>query len=145
MDKQDVKKLIMSSQEEEFFFTGGITEELVQEIEKELNVKLSESYKWFLSHYGYGGIDGVLIQDVELDELLEVVDTTRSLREYGLLRNLVVIENMDEYVYGLDAAQMNNNECPIVNWDQSTGIGKKQYNNLYSYLYDRFNDAVENL
>ncbi|MGG3798565.1 SMI1/KNR4 family protein [Metabacillus fastidiosus] len=144
MDKQDIKKLIMSH-EEEFFFTGGIKEELVQEIEKELNVKLSESYKWFLSHYGYGGINGVLIQGVGLDKSLEVVDITRSLREYGLPRNLVVIENVDEYVYCLDTAQMNNNECPIVDWDQSTGIGKKQYNNLYSYLYDRFNDAVENL
>ncbi|MGG3805163.1 SMI1/KNR4 family protein [Metabacillus fastidiosus] len=75
MDKQDVQKLIMS-QEEEFFFTGGITEELVQEIEKELNVKLPESYKWFLSHYGYGGIGGVLIQGVGLDKSLQVVDIT---------------------------------------------------------------------
>jgi antitoxin YobK len=82
---------------------------------------------------------------VGLDKSLQVVNTTRSLREYGLPKSLVVIENMDEYVYCLDTAQMNNNECPIVDWDQSFGVGKKRYNNLYSYLYDRFKDAIENL
>lgn len=144
MNRQDVEELIIS-QEDEFFFTGGVTEDLIHEIEKELNVQLSESYKWFLSHYGYGGINGVLIQGVGLDKSLQVVNTTLSLREYGLPENLVVIENIDEYVYCLDTAQMNNNECPVIDWDQASGIGKKHYNNLYNYLYDRFNDAIENL
>lgn len=128
-----------------FFFTGGVTEELIHEIEKELNVQLPESYKWFLSQYGYGGINGVLIQGVGLDKSLQVVNTTLSLREYGLPNNLVVIENIDEYVYCFDTAQMNNNECPIIDWDQASGIGKKHYKNLYNYLYERFNDAIENL
>lgn len=91
------------------------------------------------------GINGVLIQGVGLDKSLQVVNATSSLREYGLPENLVVIENMDEYEYCLDTSQMNNNECPIVDWDQSIGIGKKRYHNLYCYLYDRFNDAIENL
>ena len=98
MNRQDVEELIIS-QEDEFFFTGGVTEELIHEIEKELNVQLPESYKWFLSQYGYGGINGVLIQGVGLDKSLQVVNTTLSLREYGLPNNLVVIENIDEYVY----------------------------------------------
>ena len=144
MNKEDVKRILLDY-EEEFFFTGGVSAELIMEIENELDVKLPESYKWFLSHYGYGGINGVLIQGVGLDRSLQVVNATCSLREYGLPENLVVIENMDEYVYCLDASQMNNNECPIVDWDQSNGIGKKRYNNLYCYLYDRFNDAIENL
>lgn len=144
MNKKKIEELILS-QEEEFFFTGGVTREFIQKIEKELDVLLPESYKWFLSCYGYGGINGVLIQGVALDKSLQVVNATKSLREYGLPENLVVIENMDEYVYCLDTSQMNDNECPIVDWDQSTGIGEKRYNNLFSYLYERFNDAIENL
>ena len=144
MNRQDIEELIMS-QEEEFFFTGGVTVKLIMKIEKELNTQLPESYKWFLRHYGYGGINGVFIQGVGLDNSLQVVNATRNLREYGLPKNLVVIENMDEYVYCLDTSQMANNECPIIDWDQSIGIGEEQYDNLYSYLFDRFNDAIENL
>lgn len=143
MNRQDIEELIMS-QEEDFFFTGGVTVKLIKEIEKELNTQLPKSYKWFLSHYGYGGINGVFIQGVGLDNSLQVVNSTRNLREYGLPRNLVVIESMDEYVYCLDTSQMTNNECPIIDWDQSVGIGEVQYDNLYSYLFDRFNDAIEN-
>lgn len=144
MNRQDVEKLIYK-QIDEFFFTGGVKEELINEIELQLNVKLPESYRWFLRHYGHGGINGVLIQGIGLDESLQVVNTTLSLRKYGLPNNLVVIENIDEYVYCLDTSQMINNECPIVDWDQSSGIGKKCYSNLYCYLFERFNDAIENL
>ena len=144
MNRKDIESLIMS-EEEEFFFTGGVSVEYIREIEKELNTRLPESYKWFLGNYGHGGINGVLIQGVGLDKSLQVVNTTLSLREYGLPRNLVVIESMDEYVYCLDTTQMTNNDYPIVDWDQSIGIGKKQYDNLYNYLYDRFTDAIENL
>lgn len=52
MKKEDVKRILLDH-EEEFFFTGGVSAELIMEIENELNVKLPESYKWFLSHYGY--------------------------------------------------------------------------------------------
>ncbi|MDG5471380.1 SMI1/KNR4 family protein [Jeotgalibacillus sp. ET6] len=144
INRQDVKILI-TSQESEFFFTGGVPEELIHEIEKELNVQLPESYRWFLGSYGYGGINGVLIQGVGLDTSLQVVNTTKSLRKYGLPQDLVVIENVDEYVICLNTTQMQNNDCPVIDWDQASGLGKKQYENLYHYLYDRFNDAIENL
>jgi len=144
MNRQDIEELIVS-QEDNCFFTGGVSEEFIHEIEKKLTVQLPESYKWFLSQYGYGGINGVLIEGVGLDKSLQVVKTTLNLRRYGLPESLVVIENIDEYVYCLDTAQMNKNECPILDWDQGSGIGENQYSNLYDYLYDRFNDAIENL
>ena len=37
-------------------FTGGIDEDKIKIIEKQLNVTLPESYKWFLRKYGSGGI-----------------------------------------------------------------------------------------
>ncbi|KEO80819.1 SMI1/KNR4 family protein [Tumebacillus flagellatus] len=144
MNQQDIKILI-TSQEESFFFTGGVGEEDIQDIEAQLNVEVPESYKWFLMNYGFGGINGVLINGVALDKSLQVVKATKSLREYGLPESLVVVENMDEYVYCFDTARMDGGECPIVDWDQKFGIGKKQYRNLYEYLYDRFSDAIENL
>ena len=29
-------------------------------------------------------------------------------------------------------------ECPVVDWEQGSGIGWKEYSNFYEYLIDRF-------
>lgn len=76
---------------------------------------------------------------------MQVVKITKSLRGYGLPKNLIVIENLDEYVYCLDTDEIDINECPIVDWNQAFGKGNEQYINLYEYLYERFSDAIENL
>lgn len=144
MNQQDVNELI-GSHADDFFFTGGVETEDILKIETELNLSLPESYKWFLANYGHGGVNGMMILGVALDKSLQVVKATQDLRQYGLPENFVVLESMDEYVYCFDTARMDDNECPIVDWDQKFGVGKKQYRNLYVYLYERFSDAIENL
>lgn len=144
MNKLDIEKMIEEYQDE-FFFTGGITNEKIKQVEKDLDVQLPQSYKWFLEQYGYGGINGVFIEGVGLNNSMQVVKITKSLRGYGLPKNLIVIENLDEYVYCLDTDEIDINECPIVDWNQAFGKGNEQYINLYEYLYERFSDAIENL
>lgn len=40
-------------------FTGGIGEDKILKIEKNLQVTLPVSYKWFLRNYGSGGVYGI--------------------------------------------------------------------------------------
>jgi hypothetical protein len=90
MTKQYVKKIIHEYQEF-VFFTGGVKEEEIIKIENELNVKLPESYKWFLSHYGYGGIGGTTIEGVLPNGNLTVVEQTLYYRKHGLPEHLIVL------------------------------------------------------
>ena len=46
-----------------FFYHSALGIEKINEIQESLNVKLPESYKWFLKNYGAGGIYGVDILD----------------------------------------------------------------------------------
>ncbi|ETB70618.1 hypothetical protein A943_13985, partial [Bacillus sp. CPSM8] len=58
MNYSQVEQFIKENAEDDDF-TGGISIEKINEIQENLNVKLPESYKWFLKNYGSGGIYGV--------------------------------------------------------------------------------------
>ncbi len=60
MTYHEIEEFIKENAEDDDF-TGGISEEKIKEIQNRLNVKLPESYKWFLNKYGSGGIYGVNI------------------------------------------------------------------------------------
>lgn len=40
-------------------FTGGVDEKQVDYVQDTLDLELTESYKWFITNYGYGGLFGV--------------------------------------------------------------------------------------
>lgn len=105
---------------------------------------MPESYKWFLTNYGSGGLFGVDILGVAKSNIASVVIETESYRDLGMSENLVVIEDIGEYAYCLDTSNMENNECPVIAWDRQGGLD--DYNtakNFYEFLSQRLLDAKE--
>ncbi|MEC0273160.1 SMI1/KNR4 family protein [Peribacillus frigoritolerans] len=125
-------------------FTGGVAESQVNVVQNELVVELPESYKWFLTTYGSGGSFGVDILGVAKSNRAPVVVNTKSYRELGLDKDLVVIENAGEYIYCLNTSKMENNECPVIAWNRQGGLD--DYNtvkNFYEFLSQRLLDAKD--
>lgn len=108
-------------------------------MEKELNVKFPNSYKWFLKNFGQGGIYGIDILGSSDGILTNVIKETKRNRKYYKLKNeYVVIENCDEFVYCLETSNMVNNECPVIFLEKATGIiqpEKKIFYNFYLKEY----------
>ncbi|MFS0765683.1 SMI1/KNR4 family protein [Peribacillus phoenicis] len=126
------------------YFTGGVSDEKVQETEIKLQVPLPDSYKWFLRNYGYGGIFGVEIIGYGLAGPA-VVDATKDYQKhYKLIDGIVVIENVDEFAYCLDTNKMQNGECPVILWDNQEGYGFTAADNFLDYLIESLEEAKEN-
>lgn len=136
---------IINQVSEQGDFTGGVNDNRISEIETMLNVRLPESYKWFIKEYGHGGIGGIEILGVSKAEIPSCVKETQKYRQYGLPEYFVVVENCDEWLYCLDLSQLANGECRVVDWDRKGNIGIRSYNSFEEFLEDRFNDALENM
>lgn len=116
-----------------------VTDEMIKMAEQELNVKLPLQFVEFLKLYGHGGICGIRILGVGLTGRMIFVEYTKEYRVEGLPENLVVVENVDEYLTCIDC-----NTERIVSWDY-TGYIKDEYSCFDEYLIDIMNDAIENL
>jgi hypothetical protein len=128
----------------EAYFTGGVSDEKVQETEIILQVPLPDSYKWFLRNYGSGGIFGVDIIGYGLTGPA-VVDATKDYQKYyKLIDGIVVIESVDEFAYCLDTNKMQNGECPVILWDNQEGYGFTAADNFLDYLIESLEEAKEN-
>ncbi|MFP7226526.1 SMI1/KNR4 family protein [Priestia filamentosa] len=143
MNKEELMNFI-DEHKEEAFFTGGVDESQINVVQNELGVKLPESYKWFLTNYGSGGIFGVDILGVDRSNILSVVSNTKDRRNMGMDKDLVIIEDLGEYAYCLHTSKMENNECPVIAWNMPGGLD--DYNaakNFYDFLSQRLLDARE--
>lgn len=102
--------------EEEEYFTGGIQEEILQLVEKKLNVVFPESYKWFLKRYGSGGGVGTDIMGIEKDETdierFTVVFATKTFMEKytSIKKGYIVIEYLGDVAICLDTNRIGNCE-----------------------------------
>ena len=78
------------------YFTGGIGEEEIINIEKELQLQLPDSYKWFSEKiFGSGGLYGIDTLGYDYGGA-SVVETTEEYRKhFNLSEGLVVIEDID--------------------------------------------------
>ena len=72
-------------------FTGGADEGQINYIQDTLELELPESYKWFLTNFGSGGLFGVDILGVAKSNIASVVIETENYRNLGMSRNLVVV------------------------------------------------------
>ncbi|MDF9759787.1 hypothetical protein OKW24_001560 [Peribacillus simplex] len=124
-------------------FTGGVSEDKVEETENKLQVPLPESYKWFLKNYGSGGSFGIDIIGYDLVGASVVTATKDHQKYYGLIDGLVVIEDINEFAYCLDTNKMINGECPVIMWDNQEGYGRKLADNFVDYFIDRLELAKE--
>lgn len=123
--------------------TGGVDDNRIVEVEKELNVTLPESYKWFLREYGHGGIAGIDIIGIGPKSVEPpVVQLTKDYRKIGMPNSLVAIYNADEWVYCLETNKMVNGECPVIDWD-FRGESFRHYDNFYLFLIDKLESALD--
>lgn len=143
MTKEYVK-IIIREYSELAYFTGGVEEEEIIKIEKELNLRLPESYKWFLLHYGYGGVGGTTIEGVVPNGILTVVEQTLYQRKQGLPEHLVVIQDSGEFVDCLDVSEIKDEDCSVVNWSMHDNDGViKTTSSFFDYLLFQFYDEEE--
>lgn len=116
-----------------------VSDEMITAAEQVLSVKLPEQYISFLQMFGHGGIGGLEIMGFGLTGRMIFVDTTLDYRDENLPKNLVVIENVDEWLTCIDC-----NNGKIVSWDFS-GYIKDDYDCFDDYLIDQLNNVIENL
>lgn len=121
------------------FTHAKVSSEMILTAEKALNVTLPEQYIAFLQMFGHGGIGGLEILGFGLTGRMLFVETTLVYRNEELPENLVVIENIDEWLTCIDC-----NTGKIVSWD-FTGYIKEDYSCFDDYLIDQMNNAIENM
>src|SRR5699024_10904893 len=123
-------------------FTGGVDKRQVNYIQDTLNIKLPESYKWFLYNYGSGGLYGVDILGVAKSNISTVVIETEKYRDLKMSENLVVIEDIVQYAYCLNTSKMKNIECPIIVWVKKEELVVfKTAENFFDFLFQELFNA----
>jgi hypothetical protein len=142
MIKKNLERIIQENKDSGFF-TGGVDEQIISDIEEELGVTLPQSYKWFLLNYGSGGVFGVNILGVGKANRPISAIATKEKRKFGLNKELVIIEDCDEYYYCLDTGKLIDSECPVISWDQFEEIDSIEANNFYEFFYNRLIDSKE--
>lgn len=115
------------------------TDEELADAEKTLEFSIPEEYVWFLKTYGHGGFFFEFL-GYSLNGKAFFVDKTLREREFGLPKQLLVIEDCDEYVRCIDT-----NSKEIVSWSKydSDGIIKVA-NSFYEHFLDNIDNAIEN-
>ncbi|MED2949457.1 SMI1/KNR4 family protein [Bacillus subtilis] len=127
------------------YFTGGIGEEEIINIEKELQLQLPDSYKWFLKNFGSGGLYGIDTLGYDYGGASVVETTEEYCNHFNLSEGLVVIEDIDFFAYALDTNKMNsNNECPVLIWDRVLGYQDKLADSFIEFFYKRLLEKKEN-
>ena len=121
------------------FNYASVTDDMISEAEDKLGVKLPGQYVDYIKMFGHGGIAGLEILGVGLTGRMIFVDSTLEYRADELPENLVVIENVDEWLMCLDC-----NTEKVVSWD-FTGYIKEEYDSFDDYLIDQMNNAIENM
>lgn len=110
------------------------------DIENRFNVALPVEYKWFLSKYGYWGLDfevlGIVIANPLLFDAMTMTDFKKS---NGFPDNYLVIENVDEFQYCL-----NLEDGSVGVWERMVGTMAREYDSFFSYFADRLDDCIEN-
>ncbi|MBC6308206.1 SMI1/KNR4 family protein [Listeria sp. FSL L7-1582] len=136
----DITQLI-SQYEEDKDFTGGVSLKEIKLSEDELSVAFSEEYKWFLEHYGSGGVLGIDILGIAKNGISTVKNTTMRLRkEYNLAPYLYVVEDCDEFFYCV-----NSNDSKVYYWDREEGVGEVVANDFIAFFEERVSGMKENL
>ena len=120
---------------------SSVTQQMIKEAEERLGGKLAEAYKKFLLEFGFGGLDGIETLGITKNGQMVVVDTTLELRTLGMPKNLIAIEDCDEWFYCIE-----NESQRVVSWSIEDGNDyRESYSDFEAYLQDRANDAIDNL
>ncbi len=115
------------------------TDEELADAENVLGFQIPEEYVWFLKTFGHGGFFFELLDYGLNGDAIFVTKTLRE-REFGLPKELLVIEDRDEYVHCIDTISKQ-----IVSWSKYDNDGIiKVADNFYKYFLDNIDNAIEN-
>lgn len=107
------------------YFTGGVSDDLINKYQFLLQVKFPKSYIQFLKEFGEGGINGAYIAGIQNETFGAVKKHTEKFRKMeNLAPELVVIGKGGiqdrKWLICLDTKRMDEDECPVVEYDLST-------------------------
>lgn len=139
--KNEITELIASNKEvfENAFLMRFPTDEELADAEKMLGIKIPEEYIWFLKSYGHGGFFFEFL-GFGLNGNAIFVNKTLHERKFGLPKEMLVIEDCDEYVYCIDIVSKE-----IVSWSKYDKQGViKVADNFYKHFLDNIDNAIEN-
>ncbi|MGG0731590.1 SMI1/KNR4 family protein [Bacillus paramycoides] len=134
---------IFSEWEEKGDFFGGVEDEFINQLEKNLDCKFPDSYRWFLNHYGGGGVLGIDLTCAGYIDNSPILSETKVYRKMGLLKSYVVIWDIGEYVYCLDTSSLVNGECLVVTWDLVSKKTLFEAKDFYGFLSKKLEIALE--
>lgn len=111
-------------------FTGGVTDDIINNAMETLGLEFPESYKAFLSDFGGGDAGGEIIFGLTANknkhtmeyegqgDIEDVVQITQMEHKYKMPGYMVVINycesDGDGLFYCLDTSRMKDGECPVV-------------------------------
>lgn len=142
MNQKEIENLLLSIDDK--IITGGVKNTEIDKMETELDIKLPESYKWFLGQYGQCGVSGTMIYGIAKNNIHRASISTKDYRDKGLPNSYCVICDVDEWVYCLDTSSMINGECPVIDWDIAKGIGIEKYLNFYHFFFTKITEEIPN-
>ena len=90
--------LIQRYEEEGDFYYAELSDDGIKKAEGVLEFKLDSLFVSFVKKFGFGGVGGVEIYGVAANQELVFLTETLEYRKCGLPNNLLVIENVDEYL-----------------------------------------------
>ena len=123
-------------------FLGNVSEEKIKKAENTLGVKFPKEYREFVQSYGSGGICGVDLLGIEGDLGASVVNTTERYRTLGLEKNIIVIQDLDEYIMCMNTSDDNG---IIYSWNRTEKKLNKRYESFTEFLMDAFQEGIDNL
>lgn len=134
---KDLEEFIQNNQED-IIVTGGITDEVISDMEKILGLKFSAEIRTYLSQYGIIIGYGVEILGCGKNGESSLVRETKRFREFGLSEEYIVIRNSDEWIYCL-----NNNNGIVSSWDRIEKTHLIKANTFGQYILDELIEAKE--
>lgn len=137
---ENVYEIISEHERKGDFTYADVTNEMLAGAERRLGVELPVEYGEFLKYYGHGGIGGIEVLGVGKNGLMIFENETSKYRTYGMPRELIAIENCDEWVYCINTY---NNR--VVMWSRGRVGYLDAYGSFEEYLRDRVNDILENM
>lgn len=107
------------------WFAGGVSDDLISKYELVLQVKFPKSYIDFLKEFGEGGISGTYIDGIQDETFGAVQEDTENFRKMENLAPELIVIGMGgikdrKWLICLDTKRMNEDECPVVQYDLST-------------------------
>lgn len=139
------EKIMKYIDENDVFILDGTTNETINLIEEQLEVKLPKSYKWFLQKYGSAEFFGFEIEGIGINNILIVVEKTKHWRNnINLPTEYIVIEEPGTgWLYCIDTSIIEENESPIIKWDCVIKNNETIADNLYNYILKRIEETED--